>query len=65
MADKLNGRWEERFTSRDSFSGIEVTVTRKGIDVFGFYDSMVGLPGPMLTWAELDAARDRVAKGEL
>ena len=63
MADKQNGRWEECFKKADKFSGIEVTVTRRGLEVFGFYDSMVGLPGPTISWVDLDAARYRIEHG--
>lgn len=41
-------------------SDIEVRVTRKGIEVFGHYDEFVGLPGPTLTWEQIEAARAQV-----
>ena len=40
--------------------GISVVVTRKGIEVDGWYDSIVGLPGPTVTWEELLAAKAEV-----
>ena len=43
-----------------SRSGIRVAVTRKGLEVFGWYDSFVGLPGPVITWAVLEDARREV-----
>lgn len=42
--------------------GISLTVTRKGIEVDGWYDSIVGLPGPTVTWEELLAAKAEVEK---
>jgi hypothetical protein len=41
-------------------SDIALTVTRKGIEVFGHYDEFVGLPGPTLTWEQVEAARAQV-----
>ena len=41
-------------------SGIDVRVNRKGIDISGWYDSIVGLEGPSLTWAQIDEAREQV-----
>ena len=46
------------------FSGIDVRVHRKGIDIFGWYDSMVGLEGPSLTWTQIDEAREQVNRKE-
>jgi len=42
---------------RGSFSGIDATVTRKGLEIGGFYDSFVGIEGRLITWEELDEAR--------
>lgn len=41
-------------------SGIEVVLTRKGVEITGWYDSMVGLPSGSLTWAEFDRLRAEV-----
>ena len=46
------------------FSGIDVCVHRKGIDIFGWYDSIVGIEGPSLTWAQIDEAREQVNRKE-
>ena len=39
-------------------SGVELILTRAGVEVFGFYDSMVGIEGFRMTWAEFDAERE-------
>lgn len=41
-------------------SGIDLVVTRKGIEVRGFYDSFVGLSGGDLSWEVIDSVRARV-----
>ncbi len=38
-------------------SGVGVTVTRKGIEVYGWYDSIVGMEPVILSWDELDNAK--------
>lgn len=63
MADKDNGRWEERVIEGSS-SGVQLTVTRKGVEIFGWYDSFVGCSdGIHLTWADLEQMRARVDRG--
>lgn len=49
---------------RSRFSGVDATVTRKGLEIGGFYDSFVGLPGRFIPWSELDAARRKVMSKE-
>lgn len=42
-------------------SDVELTFTRKGIEVFGFYDSVVGIGDTILIpWPEIDAMRQKV-----
>ena len=38
-------------------SGVELVLTRDGIECSGFYDSGVGIQGFRMTWAEFDAER--------
>ena len=64
MATLEHGRWQEVVSNGDRSEGFELIVTRKGVEVRGWYDHIVGLPGFSLPWAELDRARERVAKGE-
>ena len=40
--------------------GITVTVTRKGIEVTGVYDSFAGLAGGVISWEELEEMRRQV-----
>lgn len=42
-------------------SGVDVTVTKEGIYVGGWYDSFVGIEGRLIPWAEIDEARTFVA----
>lgn len=66
MAEKVSGRWQETFRPAQSYrgEGMEMIVTRKGVEVLGWYDSGYGGLEPLaLTWAEIDAARARVAQG--
>ena len=44
----------------ESRSGVRLTVTRNGVEVFGWYDSFIGLEPVSLTWRELEAARAEV-----
>ena len=46
------------------FSGCDATVTRRGLRVGGFYDSMVGIEGRLIPWDELDEARRLVMSKE-
>lgn len=56
-------RREKKFTEGDErWSGITLTVTRKGVEVDGWYDHIVGLVGPDLTWDELLAAKAEVER---
>lgn len=42
----------------DVASGITVTITRLGIEVFGWYDHYVGIAdGQLIRWADIDEAR--------
>ena len=61
---KVGGRWEEHVRSGDVRSGAQLTVTRRGVEVFAWYDSFVGNAETIvLTWDELDAMRERVEQG--
>lgn len=46
----------------DRRSGIDLVFTRKGIEVGGFYDSMVGIEGGFIPWTEVDGIRADVMK---
>ncbi len=39
-------------------SGVELVLTRDGIECFGFYDTFVGIQGFRMSWAEFDAERE-------
>lgn len=41
-------------------SGIELTLTREGVAVFGYFDTMCGIEGYTIPWAALDAERAEV-----
>lgn len=43
--------------------GVRLTVTRKGIEIVGWYDHFVGMEPIEVPWAELDAMRERVREG--
>ena len=38
-------------------SGVELVLTKEGIECYGCYDSFVGIQGFRMTWAEFDAER--------
>lgn len=51
-------------TGRDYInSGVELVLTKGGIECYGFYDSFVGIQGFRMTWAEFDAERAALTKG--
>lgn len=57
---KNAGRWAIVVTTNASewkSSDIELTFTRRGLEIAGYYDSFVGLEGGFLTWAEVDEIR--------
>lgn len=39
------------------FSGIDLTFSKHGVDISGFYDSMVGLEGGFIPWDELETIK--------
>lgn len=41
-------------------SGIDLVVTRKGVELGGWYDHFVGVEGGLIPWAELDRLRAEV-----
>lgn len=64
-------RVEVRLESRDAAyswrnfeprSGIQVTISRDGLKVFGWYDSMVGIEGYTIPWDEFDELREWVTR---
>lgn len=63
MAEKVGGRWQEEFNTGNRFEGISVAVTRKGLEVFGFYDSFVGIEPMTISWEDLEESRKRVFEG--
>jgi len=67
MARKVGGRWQEtvRPEQPQYGEGLEIVVTRKGVEARGFYDSMCGLDPVSLSWEDLDAIRARVREGVL
>lgn len=50
-------RRERRFEWGYPREGIDLVVTRAGIEVSGHYDSIVGLEGGSLSWDELEQIR--------
>lgn len=65
MAEKVSGRWQESVRSGSKASGVEVIVTRRGLEIFGWYDHFVGAGEPLsLTWDELEQMKGRVMRGE-
>lgn len=64
MATKEHGRWQETFGNVHHGEGLQLVVTRKGVEVWGSYDSGYGGFEPVeVTWQELDDAKDRVRDG--
>jgi hypothetical protein len=63
MAEKVSGKWQERFDTESVGEGLSLILTRKGIEVHGFYDSMVGIEPLALSWRDFDDARSRVEDG--
>ena len=68
MAEKKGGRWVHEFVSPHPtpewcHSGVELVLTRQGIELSGWYDSMVGIEGRFITWEEFDKARADVMAG--
>lgn len=63
---EMSKRREVTFTNHDKdsrwwgHSELALTITRKGIEVTGFYDSFVGLQGIYLTWEQVEETRRRV-----
>jgi len=50
-------------TSESNYgSGVDITVSRSGISVSAFYDSIVGISGFSVTWEELADLRQQVDK---
>ena len=43
-------------------SGIQVTIARDGLHLFGWYDSMVGIEGYTIPWEEFDELREWVTR---
>lgn len=41
-------------------SGIRLIITRKGVELFGWYDHIVGIEGRAIPWDEFDRAREFV-----
>lgn len=63
-------RREVLFETPDYESGfsrsarVQMAVTRWGVEVTAYYDSMVGIEGFSLTWDELERARAEVNRVE-
>jgi hypothetical protein len=48
----------------DADSGIKVTATHKGIEIFGWYDTFVGIDNPkLIPWEDINKARGLLAEG--
>lgn len=60
----MNRREAVRLISAESESdrsGIRLTFTRKGVEVFGWYDHYCGIGDEQLiTWAEIESIREQV-----
>ena len=48
----------------DAGSGVQLTITRKGVEVFGWYDHIVGIEGGYLPWEQFDQLRRQVERVE-
>jgi hypothetical protein len=48
------------FSPEWSNSGIDITFTRKAIYVDGWYDSIAGIEGGVITWEQIDEIRERI-----
>lgn len=58
----MSNRREKTFGATvTEHEGIQLTVTRRGIEVDAWYDGMVGIEPVALTWDEIDAARSELA----
>lgn len=53
-------RKEEVYEFGGRSDGVRLVLTRRGIEVSGHYDSIVGIEGGSISWADLDAARAKV-----
>ena len=45
-----------------SHDGISLGVSEKGIEVWGWFDGIVGIEGGFLSWDEIQKLRDRACK---
>jgi hypothetical protein len=58
--EKVGGRWQVAVKAPDASpsSGTRLTFTRRGVEVFGWYDHFVGVGEVWaLSWDELDEIR--------
>lgn len=49
-----------RIWTGGQFSGLQLDLTRKGIYLSGWYDSMVGIEGVLIPWEDFDRLREQV-----
>ena len=64
MAERAGGRWSEEVRSGDGTVGHHLVVTRRGIEVSGWYYS-TGTGEPIsLSWEEFEEIKDRVMRGK-
>lgn len=43
-------------------TGIDLTFTRKGLEVSGWFDNCVGMPRGFLSWKEMDKIREELSQ---
>ena len=43
-------------------SGLRLVATPQGLEVTGWYDSIVGIPGFVVSWEAIDQARKKLTK---
>jgi hypothetical protein len=50
---KLFRKNKNRYTFGNSSEGIGITLSRKGIEVWGWFDSIVGIEGGFVSWNKI------------
>lgn len=55
-------RKEKNIKFENGSSGINITFTRKGIELAGYFDSFVGIEGGFISWTDIDLIRIELGK---